>query len=71
MGHFFWKRFLTLFVDLYFLTMIIIGSVMLYPIKNMAYIDALLFASGGATQSGLNPYVVCYPVVFIVPRIKD
>lgn len=49
--------FLTLFVDLYFLSVIIIGSLIIYPMKNMAYIDALLFASGGATQSGLNPYV--------------
>lgn len=58
MGWFFYRCFLTFFVDLYFLTVIIVGSVMLYPIKNMAYIDALLFASGGATQSGLNPYVI-------------
>lgn len=53
---------LTLSVDLYFLSVIIIGSVIIYPMKNMAFIDALLFASGGATQSGLNTYVICYPL---------
>jgi hypothetical protein len=37
--------------------MALIGSVILYPAKNMDYIDALFFASGGATQSGLNTYV--------------
>lgn len=42
------------FVDMYLIAMIIIGSVVIYPMKNMAYIDALLFASGSATQSGLN-----------------
>ena len=28
----------------------------LYGKKNIAYIDALFFASGSATQSGLNTY---------------
>ncbi|KAF3933104.1 hypothetical protein ABW20_dc0110546 [Dactylellina cionopaga] len=32
----------------------IVGSILLYPIKNMPYIDALFFASGASTQSGLN-----------------
>jgi hypothetical protein len=34
--------------------MTLAGSVMLYGNGNMAYIDALFFASGSATQSGLN-----------------
>ncbi|EFR01285.1 high-affinity potassium transporter [Nannizzia gypsea CBS 118893] len=32
----------------------LVGSIILYPGGNMAYIDALFFASGSATQSGLN-----------------
>lgn len=32
----------------------ITGSIMLYPAGNMRYIDALFFASGACTQSGLN-----------------
>ncbi|KAK8209133.1 low affinity potassium transporter [Zalaria obscura] len=32
----------------------IAGSILLYPAGGMAYIDALFFASGAATQSGLN-----------------
>lgn len=43
---------------MYLITMMIIGSVIIYPYKNMAYIDALLFASGSATQSGMNTYVL-------------
>ncbi|KAG0637192.1 cation transport protein-domain-containing protein [Tuber brumale] len=38
----------------YVIGMVIIGSIIIYPYKNMRYIDALFFASGGATQSGLN-----------------
>ena len=38
--------------------MTIIGSILLYPAGGLAYIDALFLASGGATQSGLNPYVI-------------
>jgi hypothetical protein len=34
--------------------MSIIGSILLYPAGGMAYVDALFFASGAATQSGLN-----------------
>jgi hypothetical protein len=36
--------------------MTLIGSIILYPTKNMAYVDALFFSSGAATQSGLNTY---------------
>ncbi len=37
--------------------MTLIGSILLYPAGDMAYIDALFFSSGAATQSGLNTYV--------------
>lgn len=43
--------------DTYLLALTIIGSVVLFGAGNMAYIDALFFASGCATQSGLNTYV--------------
>ncbi|KAF1928388.1 high affinity potassium transport protein [Didymella exigua CBS 183.55] len=38
----------------YLVVMTLIGSVILYGERNMDYIDALFFASGSATQSGLN-----------------
>ena len=41
-------------LDLYIIGLAIFGSIILYPGGNMAYIDALFFASGCATQSGLN-----------------
>ncbi|PSN74774.1 hypothetical protein BS50DRAFT_567559 [Corynespora cassiicola Philippines] len=37
--------------------MTLIGSIIIYPGGGMSYIDALFFASGSATQSGLNTYV--------------
>ncbi len=39
---------------LYISGMALAGSVILYAIGGMPYIDALFFGSGGATQSGLN-----------------
>lgn len=39
---------------LYICGMIILGSVLVFAIGGMAFIDALFFASGAATQSGLN-----------------
>ena len=39
---------------LYLLGLTIFGSIVLYPGGNLDYIDALFFASGCATQSGLN-----------------
>lgn len=39
----------------YLIGLIIVCSVIIYPVKNMSYIDALFFASGACTQSGLNP----------------
>ncbi|KAJ5318106.1 hypothetical protein PENANT_c043G01113 [Penicillium antarcticum] len=38
----------------YIISWVIIGSIILYPGSELAYIDALFFASGAATQSGLN-----------------
>ncbi|ODV97691.1 hypothetical protein PACTADRAFT_83126 [Pachysolen tannophilus NRRL Y-2460] len=38
----------------YIILMIIITSVLIYPQKNIAYIDALVFATGSCTQAGLN-----------------
>ncbi|KAF2649762.1 potassium transport protein TRK1/TRK2 [Lophiostoma macrostomum CBS 122681] len=39
----------------YMISMSLIGSILLYPAGGMSYVDALFFASGSATQSGLNP----------------
>ena len=39
---------------LYMLGLTFFGSIILFPGGNLAYIDALFFASGTATQSGLN-----------------
>ncbi|CAR24025.1 Trk1p [Lachancea thermotolerans CBS 6340] len=38
----------------YIITLSIIGSILIYPIKNFAYIDILFMATGAATQGGLN-----------------
>ena len=40
--------------DLYLMGLAVVGSILLYPAGGLAYIDALFFASGAATQSGLN-----------------
>ena len=45
------------FITIHYLYLIgwtILGSVILYAIGGLAYIDSLFFASGSATQSGLN-----------------
>ena len=39
---------------MYMIGLTIVGSILLYPAGGMAYIDALFFAAGAATQSGLN-----------------
>ncbi|KAJ5775081.1 uncharacterized protein N7511_000092, partial [Penicillium nucicola] len=39
----------------YIISWAIIGSIILYPGSELDYIDALFFAAGCATQSGLNP----------------
>jgi hypothetical protein len=36
------------------LLMTLIGSILVYPAGGIDYIDALFFAAGSATQSGLN-----------------
>lgn len=38
----------------YIFTAAILGSILIYPVKTIKYIDALFFASGAATQAGLN-----------------
>ena len=43
-------------LDLYIMSSAIVGSILLYPAGGLAYIDALFFASGASTQSGLNTY---------------
>lgn len=43
-------------VDCYIIAFTLIGSVILYGNGRLDYIDALFFASGCATQSGLNTY---------------
>ncbi|KAF4555048.1 putative low-affinity potassium transport protein 1 [Elsinoe fawcettii] len=43
---------------LYLISMIILGSIIIYPARLMPYIDALFFAAGSATQSGLNTFDV-------------
>ena len=51
------KFFRPSFISLHYLYIglfIIIGSVMFYPVKTTAYIDALFFATSACTQGGLN-----------------
>ncbi|CDK25510.1 unnamed protein product [Kuraishia capsulata CBS 1993] len=38
----------------YIMSVCIIGSILIYPQKNLKYIDALFFAVGASTQAGLN-----------------
>lgn len=38
----------------YIITLTIIGSILLYPVKGHKYIDVLFLAAGSATQGGLN-----------------
>lgn len=38
----------------YILSHCFIGSILIYPVKSIPYIDALFFASGASTQAGLN-----------------
>ena len=41
-------------LDIYLGSLAILGSILIYPAGGMAYIDALFFCAGAATQSGLN-----------------
>jgi hypothetical protein len=45
------------FIDTYIIAWALIGSIIIYGSGRIPYIDALFFASGAATQSGLNTYV--------------
>ena len=45
------------FLDAYIISWTLIGSVIMYGNGRIPYIDALFFASGAATQSGLNTCV--------------
>ncbi|KAK7555615.1 cation transport protein-domain-containing protein [Phyllosticta citricarpa] len=50
-----WPRFN--FIALHYVYLILwtlIGSILIYPAGRLKYVDALFFASGAATQSGLN-----------------
>ncbi|SCU96278.1 LAFA_0G05446g1_1 [Lachancea sp. 'fantastica'] len=38
----------------YIIIMTVIGSILMYPVKNYAYIDILFSAAGACTQGGLN-----------------
>ncbi|GMM32033.1 Trk2 protein [Martiniozyma asiatica (nom. inval.)] len=38
----------------YICLFIIFGSILIYPVKNISYVDALFLAAGGSTQAGLN-----------------
>ncbi|SCV01860.1 LAMI_0G14224g1_1 [Lachancea mirantina] len=38
----------------YIISMAIIGSILMYPVKNFPYIDILFMATGAVTQGGLN-----------------
>ncbi|WPG98350.1 Hypothetical protein R9X50_00113900 [Acrodontium crateriforme] len=46
------------FITVHYMIMVgytIFGSIIIYGMRNMSYTDALFFAAGSATQSGLNP----------------
>ena len=43
------------FVDLYIISCVLIGSLLIFAGGNIAYIDALFFAGGSCTGAGLNP----------------
>jgi hypothetical protein len=49
--------------DIYLISLVIIGSVILFAIGGLRYIDALYFASGSATQAGLNTSVSRFFVI--------
>lgn len=38
----------------YIISMAILGSILMYPVKNFSYIDILFMSAGAATQGGLN-----------------
>ncbi|CAI5756040.1 unnamed protein product [Candida verbasci] len=38
----------------YVITLVFLGSILVYPVKSVPYIDVLFFTSGASTQAGLN-----------------
>ncbi|KAI5954570.1 TRK1 [Candida jiufengensis] len=38
----------------YIITLVFVGSILLYPVKTIPYIDVLFFSGGASTQAGLN-----------------
>lgn len=63
--------------DFWVVMLAIIGSILLYPAGGMQYIDALFFASGACTQSGLNTVDInkinTYQqvVLFLLPMLSN
>lgn len=61
----------------YIILVTILCSVIIYPGGRLAYIDALYFSSGAATQSGLNPvdvnklHTYQQVAIYIVPMITN
>ncbi|KAF8477482.1 cation transport protein-domain-containing protein [Kalaharituber pfeilii] len=61
----------------YFITVSLTGGVILYAQRNMPFVDALFFACGAATQSGLNTIdlnllkLYQQVVLFIIPLITN
>ncbi|AAS53156.2 AFL218Cp [Eremothecium gossypii ATCC 10895] len=43
----------------YIITMALLCSILVYPVKNAAYIDVLFLSAGAATQGGLNTIDIC------------
>jgi len=41
-------------VDIYIISSALIGSLLIFAGGDIAYVDALFFASGACTQAGLN-----------------
>ena len=40
--------------DIYIISCIVVGSIVIFATGGIPYVDALFFASGATTQSGLN-----------------
>ncbi|MCJ1285895.1 low affinity potassium transporter [Xylographa opegraphella] len=62
---------------MYIMGLTIMASILIYPAGGIAYIDALLFASGAATQSGLNTvdvnklYTEQQVVIYLIAMIAN
>lgn len=52
--------------DTYMVGLTILASILIYPAGVTPYIDALFFAAGAATQSGLNTLVVLVFEIFLL-----